>query len=85
MRKIVLPGALPAILSGLRIAASIAIILIVAAEMIGANDGIGAFILAAGNLMQTDQLVAGVLVLSLIGLAVAGLIGAAERYLLRWR
>jgi sulfonate transport system permease protein len=53
--------------------------------MIGANDGIGAFILAAGNLMQTDQLVAGVLVLSLIGLAVAGAIGAAERYLLRWR
>jgi sulfonate transport system permease protein len=85
VRKIVLPGALPAVLSGLRIAASIAIILIVAAEMIGANDGIGAFILAAGNLMQTDQLVAGVLVLSLLGLAIAALIGAAERYLLRWR
>jgi len=85
VRKIVLPGALPAILSGLRIAASIAIILIVAAEMIGANTGIGAFILAAGNLMQTDQLVAGVLVLSLLGLVIAALIGAAERYLLRWR
>ncbi|HYS49601.1 MAG TPA: ABC transporter permease [Xanthobacteraceae bacterium] len=85
VRKIVLPGALPAVLSGLRIAASIAIILIVAAEMIGANDGIGAFILAAGNLMQTDQLVAGVLVLSLLGLTIAALIGAAERYLLRWR
>ena len=85
VRKIVLPGALPAILSGLRIAASIAIILIVAAEMIGANTGIGAFILAAGNLMRTDQLVAGVLVLSALGLVIAGLIGAAERYLLRWR
>jgi NitT/TauT family transport system permease protein len=85
VRKIVLPGAQPAILSGLRIAASIAIILIVAAEMIGANEGIGAFILSAGNLMQTDQLVAGVLVLSALGLAIAGLIGAAERYLLRWR
>ena len=85
VRKIVLPGALPAILSGLRIAASIAIILIVAAEMIGANTGIGAFILAAGNLMQTDQLVAGVLVLSALGLLIAAVIGAAERYLLRWR
>ena len=85
VRKIVLPGALPAVLSGLRIASSIAIILIVAAEMLGANVGIGAFILAAGNLMQTDQLVAGVLVLSGLGLAVAGLIGTAERYLLRWR
>ena len=85
VRKVVLPATLPAILSGLRIASSIAIILIVAAEMIGANAGIGAFILAAGNLMQVDQLIAGVLVLSALGLAVAALIGLAERRLLRWR
>lgn len=85
VRKVVLPGALPAILSGTRIAAAIAIILIVAAEMIGANEGIGAFILAAGNLMQTDQLVAGVAVLSALGLTVSALIGAAESALLRWR
>src|SRR5438477_252961 len=69
----------------LSLARSAGVPLIVAAEMIGANTGIGAFILAAGNLMQTDQLVAGVLVLSLLGLVIAALIGAAERYLLRWR
>src|SRR5580698_5108075 len=85
VRNIVLPGALPAILSGFRVTASIAIVLLVAAEMIGAEQGIGAFVLSAGNLYDTDALMAGIVVLSILGLTVAGLIGAVERLLLRWR
>lgn len=85
VRKIILPGALPAILSGARISASIAIILLVAAEMIAAEYGVGAYILMAGSLMATDQLIAGVTILSVMGLAVAWLIGRAERFFLRWR
>lgn len=85
VRKIVLPGATPALLSGVRISASIGIILLTAAEMIGAEHGIGALVLAAGNLMQTDRLIAGVLILSGLGLTVAQLIGLAERRLLTWR
>lgn len=85
LRKIILPGALPAILSGMRVTSSIAIVLLVAAEMIGADRGIGAFVLSAGNLYDTDALLAGIVVLSLLGLAVAWLIGLAERLLLRWR
>ncbi len=83
--KIILPGALPAILSGFRISASIGIILLVAAEMIGAEYGIGAYILLAGNLMAMDQLVAGVAILSVLGLTVSWLIGRAEKYFLKWR
>lgn len=85
VRKIILPGALPAMLSGFRISASIAIILLVAAEMIGAEYGIGAYILLAGNLMAMDQLVAGVTILSLMGLTVSWIIGRLEKILLRWR
>ena len=85
VRKIILPGALPAILSGFRISASIAIILLVAAEMIGAEFGVGAYILLAGSLMATDQLIAGVALLSIMGLSMAWLIGKAEKYLLSWR
>ena len=85
IRRIVLPGAMPAMLSGIRISASIGIILLTAAEMIGAQYGIGAMVLASGNLMQTDQLVAGVLVLSGLGYAISQLIGFVERRLLRWR
>ena len=85
VRKIILPGALPAILSGLRISASIGIILLVAAEMIGAEHGIGAYILLAGSLMATDQLIAGVAILSILGLTISWVIGRAEQHLLRWR
>lgn len=83
--KVVLPGALPAILSGFRVTTSIAIVLLVAAEMIGAERGIGAFVLSAGNLYDTDDLMAGIVMLSLLGLAVSWVIGRLERWLLRWR
>jgi NitT/TauT family transport system permease protein len=83
--EILLPGAMPGILSGFRISASIALILVVAAEMIGAQHGIGAFILSAGNLMQTDQLLAGVVMLSLLGLLISFALSHVEAWVLRWR
>jgi NitT/TauT family transport system permease protein len=85
VRKVILPGALPSILGGFRISAAIALLLVVSAEMIGADSGIGAFVLQAGNLMQTDQLLAGVIVLSLLGLAIGKVVGLLENRLLRWR
>jgi ABC-type nitrate/sulfonate/bicarbonate transport system permease component len=85
VRGVIWPGALPSILAGFRITASIALLLVVSAEMIGAEYGIGAFVLQAGNLMQTDQLLAGVVILSLFGLAVGRLINWLETRLLHWR
>ena len=75
----------PAILSGLRISLAIAIILLVAAEMLGAEYGIGAYILEAGSLYDLERLFAGVVVLSLLGVIVSAVIGQIERYLLDWR
>ena len=85
VRRVIWPGALPSILAGFRITASVALLLVVSAEMIGAEFGIGAFVLQAGNLMQTDQLLAGVVILSLFGLAVGKLINVLEARLLHWR
>src|SRR3954468_20678183 len=85
VRRVIWPGALPSILAGFRISASVALLLVVSAEMIGAQFGIGAFVLQAGNLMQTDQLLAGVVILSLFGLAVGRLINMLEVRLLHWR
>jgi NitT/TauT family transport system permease protein len=85
VRRVIWPGALPSILAGFRITASIALLLVVSAEMIGAQYGLGAFVLQAGNLMQTDQLLAGVVILSLFGLAVGKLINWLETRLLHWR
>lgn len=83
--KIVLPGAMPGILSGLRISLAIAIILLVAAEMLGAEYGIGAYILEAGSLYDLERLFAGVVILSLLGILVSTAIGQIERRLLNWR
>ena len=85
LTKIVLPGAMPAILSGFRITTSTAIILLVAAEMIGADKGIGSFVLQAGNLYDTDNLLAGIVVLSAIGLVVSAVLGWVEQVVLAWR
>ena len=85
VRKIVLPGAMPGILSGLRISLAIAIILLVAAEMLGAEFGIGAYILEAGSLYDLERLFAGVVILSLLGVLVSAVITALERRILGWR
>ena len=85
VRKIVLPGAMPGILSGLRISLAIAIILLVAAEMLGAEYGIGAYVLEAGSLYDLDRLFAGVVVLSVLGVLVSATISLLERHLLGWR
>jgi len=85
VRKIVIPGAMPGILSGLRISLAIAIILLVAAEMLGAQYGIGAYILEAGSLYDLERLFAGVLILSLLGVALSAVISQIERRLLGWR
>ena len=85
VRRVIWPGALPSILAGFRITASVALLLVVSAEMIGAQYGIGAFVLQAGNLMQTDQLLAGVVILSVFGLVVGKAINLLEARLLHWR
>ncbi|MDL2402566.1 ABC transporter permease [Rhizobium mayense] len=85
VRKIVLPGAFPAILSGLRVSISIAIILLVAAEMLGAQYGVGSYILEAGSLYDLEKLFAGVAILSIMGLIVNFVISQVERRFLSWR
>ncbi len=85
IRHVVLPGALPGLLATARLTTSIAITLLVAAEMIGAERGIGAFVLSAGNLYDTENLMAGIVMLSILGLLIAFVIGRLERALLAWR
>lgn len=85
VRKIVLPGAFPSILSGLRVSLAIGIILLVAAEMLGAQYGIGAYILEAGSLYDLNRLFAGVTVLSVMGLVLSWMIGLVEKRFLTWR
>src|SRR5437899_7632879 len=69
IRKVVLPSALPMIFAGLKLGAGTALLLLVAADMIAADSGIGFLILNAQNLMETTKLMVGIVLLSLLGLA----------------
>jgi ABC-type nitrate/sulfonate/bicarbonate transport system permease component len=83
--QVLVPGALAGMLAGFRISIAAALLVLVAAEMIGAQYGLGAFLILTGNMMQTDRLMAGVVVVSILGLAMAMVVGFVERRLLRWR
>jgi NitT/TauT family transport system permease protein len=69
-RKVILPSAVPYILTGMRIALGFSFMGIVAAELIGAREGIGFLIMNSQMLMQTAQLFVGLLTLGIVGLVV---------------
>lgn len=85
IRKVLLPSALPMIFAGLRLGAGTALLLLVAAEMIAAQRGIGFLILHAQNIMETTKLMVGIVLLSLLGVASHWLLVRLERAAVRWR
>ncbi|WNS77476.1 ABC transporter permease [Bacillus sp. DTU_2020_1000418_1_SI_GHA_SEK_038] len=85
IRKVILPGALPTIFAGLKLAAGTALLLLVSAEMIAAQYGIGAMVLHYGNLMITNKLMVGVLLLSFLGLLFNRVLQWLERKLIPWK
>ncbi|MCI0548382.1 MAG: ABC transporter permease [Candidatus Rokubacteria bacterium] len=85
IRKVILPSALPMLFAGLKLGAGTALLLLIAAEMIGAESGIGFLVLQAGNLMETTKLMVGIVVLSLLGVLSHWGLGALERVAIRWR
>lgn len=85
IRKVILPGSLPMIFAGLKLAAGTSLLLLVSAEMIAAQQGIGSMVLHYGNLMITTKLMVGVLILSLLGLTFNRVLGWIERKLIPWK
>ena len=85
IREIVLPGAMPSGLVGLRYALGVAWLSLVVAEQINATAGIGYLINDARDFLRTDVIVVGLAVYAVLGLATDGLVRLAERRLLAWR
>jgi NitT/TauT family transport system permease protein len=80
-RRVILPAALPQILTGVRIALGVAWLVVVAAEMIAVNSGLGYLIIDARNAgKRYDLVVAGMLVIGLIGLSLDLLVRRLERF-----
>lgn len=68
-RKVIFPASFPYIMIGLRIALGIAWVVVVAAEMVGMRSGLGYMILDARNFLRTDMVIAGMIVIGVIGFA----------------
>jgi NitT/TauT family transport system permease protein len=83
-RRVILPAATPYILSGVRIGIGTAFIVVIVAEMIAVNNGLGFRILEAREYFWSDKIIAGMFSIGLIGLAIDTLVNALNTYLLRW-
>jgi len=82
---VVLPGALPALLVGIRYGLSTAWLSLVVGEQINATSGLGALITNARDFLQTDVIVVCLLVYAALGLATDALVRLLEARALRWR
>jgi ABC-type nitrate/sulfonate/bicarbonate transport system permease component len=85
--KVLLPGAVPSIIVGMRIGIGIGWMTLVAAEFTGVKEGygLGYMIMTARDLQRPDEILAGMLVIGLIGLLIDMGLRATEMRTVRWR
>jgi NitT/TauT family transport system permease protein len=82
--KIRLPASLPQLLSGLKVAATLAVTGAVVGEFVGANEGLGYVILQANGNIDTAMLFAALIIMSLLGVLLFAVIQIAEWFLIPW-
>jgi sulfonate transport system permease protein len=85
IRKVVLPGALPGVFIGLRLAVTGSWLSLVVLEQINATSGIGYLMFQAQNYAQTDVIVVGLIVYGLFGFLSDAALRIVERRVLQWR
>jgi sulfonate transport system permease protein len=83
-RDVILPGALPSILVGVRFAFGLMWVMLIVAETISAQSGIGYMTMNAREFLQTDVVVVGILLYALLGKLADMLAKSIERATLRW-
>ncbi|WP_433479177.1 ABC transporter permease [Spirillospora sp. CA-142024] len=84
-QKVVLPAAVPAIFTGIRLAGATSILIMVVAEMVGAKEGLGYLINASQQNFAINDMYAGIIAISVIGLVFNYLLVLIERRLTRWQ
>jgi NitT/TauT family transport system permease protein len=84
IRDVLIPAALPVIFPGLRIALGVGWMCVVAAELIAAQSGLGYMIQQNRVLLQTQNVVTGMITIGVVGFAMGALMEVAERRLIPW-
>jgi ABC-type nitrate/sulfonate/bicarbonate transport system permease component len=82
---VVIPGAVPFILTGVRQAVSLGLIGVVVGEMFGGSEGIGYMVNYGGQTFQTDTVFLGVVIIAFAGIVLTNLAERLERHFSRWR
>ncbi len=82
--RVILPAATPYILTGVRVGIGVAFIVVIVAEMIAVNSGLGYRILEAREFFWSDKIIAGMMSIGLLGLGLDTLMERLNSYLLRW-
>lgn len=83
-QQIILPGAMPSILVGLRFSLGLVWVILIVAETISAQSGIGFMTMNAREFLQTDVVLVGILLYALLGKFADSLVKGLEYYFLRW-
>lgn len=84
LRKLLIPATLPTVVSGIRLALSYAWISLIVVEMLAATEGVGYVMVWGRTLFQLDIVIAGMIVIGVIGLLMDAGLSTAERRLSRW-
>jgi NitT/TauT family transport system permease protein len=84
-QKVILPGSVPVIFTGVRLAGSASILVVIVAEMVGAKDGLGYFVNASQQNFAIKDMYAGIIAISVLGVAFNQILVTIERRLTRWR
>jgi len=82
--RVILPAAVPYILSGARIGIGTAFIVVIVSEMIAVNNGLGFRILEAREYFWSDKIIAGMITIGMLGLAIDVAMNRLNNHLLRW-
>jgi NitT/TauT family transport system permease protein len=83
--KIIMPGALPSIVTGIRISATDSVLVLTVAEMLGANKGLGFAIRYYSSQLRIPEMYAMIVIMAILGLLITYSLIALEKYLFRWR
>ena len=82
--KVVIPAALPQIISGLQIAFPLALILAVVSEMLTSGGGLGYYMILASRFSDSQKVFVGILAIGILGYATTQGLARVRRWLLRW-
>lgn len=84
-RKVVLPATIPSMFSGLRLSGSTSLLILVAAEMMGANAGLGFLIFHSETRFEIPSMYAAILAMTILGIIVNYVLTTLEKRVSRWK